>query len=561
MSNAEFQIPGPLKFDIRHSKFDIPAVAVLGTASHVGKSVIAAGLCRILRRRGLRVAPFKAQNMSNNSFVTPLGGEIGRAQALQAEACGIPPTADMNPVLLKPESDGRSQVVVQGKVWRTEDARAYFSHGPELFERVRESYGRLAAEHDVIVIEGAGSCAEVNLRDRDFVNWRTAELADARVLLVADVDRGGVFAQVLGTLDLLAPEERRRVAGIVINRFRGDRTLFDDGVLILEERSGLPVLGVVPFLRDLALEEEDAVGVDGPSRVPFRADAVNVAVVLLSRMSNFTDVRAPAAEPDVALRWAATPADLAGADVVILPGSKATIADLADLRRRGFAEALAAHAARGGELAGLCGGYQMLGRSIADPGGVEGGGSAGGLGLLDVSTELLTNKFLTQVEAVADGRLTSDGSICNIVGYEIHLGVTQRAGGRAAFRIIRREGGTSDAHGPVELLRNFEISKFRNNSATPGSSGEPIEDGCISDNGRIWGTYLHGVFDAPGFRRAWLNRARARKGLPPLPASVSEETTARLNGALDRWADHLVQHLDLSTILEMPDPDGHANSK
>ena len=493
------------------------ALAVLGTASHVGKSVIAAGLCRILRRRGLRVAPFKAQNMSNNSFVTPLGGEIGRAQALQAEACGIPPTADMNPVLLKPESDGRSQVVVQGKVWRTEDARAYFSHGPELFERVRESYGRLAAAHDVIVIEGAGSCAEVNLRDRDFVNWRTVELADARVLLVADVDRGGVFAQVLGTLDLLAPEERRRVAGIVINRFRGDRTLFDDGVLILEERSGLPVLGVVPFLRDLALEEEDAVGVDGPSRVPFRADAVNVAVVLLSRMSNFTDVRAPAAEPDVALRWAATPADLAGADVVILPGSKATIADLADLRRRGFAEALAAHVARGGELAGLCGGYQMLGRSVADPANVEGGGAADGFGFLAGRTVLAAAKSTRRTEAEPLGWLSAGTNDLRVSGYEIHLGVTDRSADPPAFRIL------------------------------PGD--RRIDDGAVAADGRVWGTYLHGVFDAPGFRRAWLNRARASKGLPPLPAAVSEETTRRLNGALDRWADHLEHHLRLAPVL------------
>src|SRR5579885_2339158 len=304
------------------------AIAIFGTGSNVGKSVIAAGLCRLLARWSVKVAPFKAQNMSLNSFVTPEGGEIGRAQALQARACSVPPHVDMNPILLKPESDQRSQVIVHGRIWGASEADAYLAQTMNLFRFVETSYRRLAERFDALVIEGAGSAAEVNLRNRDIANWRVAELADAAVVLVADIDCGGVFAQVIGTLDLLQPDERRRVIGIIVNKFRGDQRLFSDGVAFLKQRTGVPVLGVVPFLRDLRLDEEDSLqGAQRPT-VPFSPDRINIAVVLLPRMSNFTDFLPLSEEADVALNYAASPPDLRGADVIIIPGSKNTIEDL-----------------------------------------------------------------------------------------------------------------------------------------------------------------------------------------------------------------------------------------
>ncbi|MGZ9159211.1 MAG: cobyric acid synthase, partial [Nitrospira sp.] len=364
------------------------AIAILGTGSDVGKSMIVSGLCRLLRRDGFRVAPFKAQNMSLNSFVTPEGGEIGRAQALQAEACGIPPHVDMNPILLKPESNSRSQVIVQGRVLATLDAQAYFArpHDSDLSRAVRESYERLASQYEVIVIEGAGSAAEVNLRDRDLVNWPVVEMADAQVVLVGDIDRGGVFAQIIGTLDLIAPEERARVCGIIINKFRGDLSLFADGVHFISERTGIPVLGVLPFLRDLSLDQEDSLDVERGRPVHFSADRINIAVLLVPHMSNFTDFNALAEESDVRLRYAASPKEATGADVILLPGTKTTLADLGYLREKGFEALIHHHVERGGELVGICGGYQMLGRQIADPEGVEGGGSGQGFGLLHLTT-------------------------------------------------------------------------------------------------------------------------------------------------------------------------------
>src|SRR5437879_9914405 len=309
------------------------ALAVLGTGSDVGKSVIAAGLCRLLARKGIRVAPFKAQNMSLNSFVTADGGEIGRAQALQADACGLPPHVDMNPILLKPESDQCAQVIVHGKVWGRYEGRQYLEQNHVLVRHVRASYERLARAYEVLVIEGAGSAAELNLRDRDLANWAVAEFAGAAVVLVADIDRGGVFAQVIGTIELLAPQERRRVVGVVVSKFRGDASLFADGVALLEARTGVPVLGVLPFLRDLELDQEDSVERDRYRQTPFTAQAVNVAVTLRPHLNNFTAFSALAGQWDGALRYAATPSDLAGADAVVLPGTKNTIADLEHLRR------------------------------------------------------------------------------------------------------------------------------------------------------------------------------------------------------------------------------------
>ncbi|MGA6829012.1 cobyric acid synthase [Nitrospira sp. NS4] len=502
------------------------ALAVLGTGSDVGKSLLTSGLCRLFLRAGVRVAPFKAQNMSNNSYVTPDGNEIGRAQALQAQACGLDPDADMNPVLMKPESDRSAQIVVQGKVWGKAEARTYFQQRAELAERVRESYERLANRHELIVIEGAGSAAEMNLRDRDLANWSMVELADAQVVLVADIDRGGVFAQVIGTLDLLAPQERQRVIGIIINKFRGDATLFEDGVTFIEQRTGLPVIGVVPMLRDLVLDEEDSVEIERARHRAFAPDRINIAVVLLPRMSNFTDFARLAAEEDVILRYVAEPRDLPGADIIVIPGTKNTIDDLRHLRQSGFSEAFRAHTARGGELLGICGGYQMLGRSIADPEEVESGGVAEGFGWLDVTTRMLPTKVTHLVEAQA---LHLDPGTAGVVrGYYIHMGETERGEARPCFQV--RPAGSP----------NYSSSSWSDRL-----------DGAMNNTGFIWGTYIHGVFDQPGFRRAWLNQVRRRKGWPPINEEASDRVSRRFDRELDRWADHLASHLRQIDILRI----------
>ncbi len=499
------------------------AIAVLGTGSDVGKSLITAGLCRLLLRAGVRVAPFKAQNMSLNSFVTPDGGEIGRAQALQAEACGLLPHVDMNPILLKPESDRRSQVVVLGKVFAKLEAAAYFEGRQQLWQVVQESYARLSAQYEVLVIEGAGSAAEVNLRERDLVNWPVVALADADVLLVADIDRGGVFAQVIGTLDLLQPDERGRVRGVIINKFRGDAALFDDGVRFLEARTGIPVLGVVPFLRDLVLEQEDSLGLPLHQQRGFSGDAVNIAVILLPGMSNFTDFNLLQAEPDVVLRYVSGPGDLQKADAVIIPGSKNTLDDLRYLQKKGFPRALAERVQHGVELLGICGGYQMLGEEIRDPLSVESGGIEKGMGFLDIETELQREKTLTQVQ----GRplQTSFGAHVRITGYEIHMGVTL-------------------PRGPAQpcFLLNHPMEREKSGATAPW------QDGAVNDDGMVWGTYVHGVFDHASFRRAWLNRIRARKQMEGLAVSVSESVTNRFDHEIDRWADHLAAHIPITSL-------------
>ena len=504
------------------------ALAVLGTGSDVGKSLITAGICRLLHRTGTRVAPFKAQNMSLNSFVTPDGREIGRAQALQAEACGIPPHVDMNPILLKPTSDNCSQVVVLGKVFAKQTAETFFSGRQELWSVVSDSYSRLARQYEMVVIEGAGSAAEVNLRDRDLVNWPIVTLADAQVLLVADIDRGGVFAQVIGTLDLLEPADRARVRGVIINKFRGDAGLFTDGVRFLESRTGIPVLGVVPFLRDLMLGQEDSLDLVKHRQTPFAPDRINIAVVLLPHMSNFTDFNVLAAEDDVVLKYVAAPAALNDADIVIIPGSKNTLADLSYVRERGFLSAFDDHVAGRREFIGICGGYQMLGRTISDPCEVEQGGMSGGLGYLSTETELKQTKCTTRVEAHPTGFFPAGRGL--IRGYRVHMGVTLRVNELPCFRVRSLSGRREDVYPTID-------------------TSEEEFDGAIGKDGLVWGTYIHGVFDEPVFRRAWLNRARLRKGLPPLDIRVSQSITSRLRGELDRWADHLSSHANLSCLL------------
>lgn len=495
------------------------AVMVCGTASDVGKSVLTAGLCRLLRRRGLRVAPFKSQNMALNAAVTPEGGEIGRAQAVQAAACCIPPHTDMNPVLLKPTTDMGSQVIVHGEVVGTMSVQEYNAFKPEVFERVRESFGRLQEAFDFVVIEGAGSIAEINLKAHDIANLKVAVMADAPVMLVADIDRGGVFAQIVGTLELLEPDERARIAGVIINKFRGDPSLLGPGISFVEQRTGVPVLGVVPWFSGFKIPEEDSVALDkrGPGtgdRGPAK-DKIRIGVVRLPRISNYTDFDALEAEEDVELCYLDDPQVLEGLDLLILPGSKATISDLSFLQESGLAAAIRGFS---GPVVGVCGGYQMLGMRVSDPHGVESSDQreAEGLGLLDVVTVMLPHKETHQVKAelLPAGIMVAGRSSRELAGYEIHMGETILGTRAGSFARINERSGEE-----TEIL-----------------------DGAVSKDGRVFGTYLHGVFDNDRFRTAFLNRLRTSKGL------VEKQVPTRTVDPLDLLADHLARHLDLKKI-------------
>jgi len=482
------------------------ALMVCGTASHVGKSLLVAALCRILRRDGVRVAPFKAQNMSNNAAVAD-GGEIGRAQALQARAAGIAPSVRLNPLLLKPEGELRSQVVAGGRVVGAMDAGAYHAykdaHGRAV---VLEHYRALADTVDAVVIEGAGSPVEMNLKAHDLANLWMAEQADAAVLLVGDIDRGGVLAALTGTLALMEPAERARVKGLVINKFRGERRLLDPALDFLRERTGVPVLGVVPHL-DHALPEEDGVGLKGSGAHLDPARSVQVGVVRLPRIANFTDLDPLAAEPDVAVRYLDRPGGPSAdpMDLLVLPGTKATLADLAWLRAQGLDRFVAEHAARGGAVLGICGGYQMLGRRVADPHGVEGGGEAEGLGLLPVTTGMAPDKRCAEVRyrPAPDAGLGAEP----VAGYEIHMGRTAVHGGAPLFA-----------------------------DAPPGTGVRE----CA-----VRGAYLHGLLDNDAARRALLAPLRAAKGLPEPPPVA---WAARLEAALDALADAVAKHLDIEAV-------------
>ena len=474
------------------------SIMIQGTGSGVGKSVLCAAFCRIFFQDGLRAAPFKSQNMSLNSFVTRDGLEMARSQAVQAEAAGIEPSVEMNPLLLKPSSDTRCQVILNGKVMGDYSASDYGAYQRDIWGTIQGSFHRLSRNHDVIVIEGAGSPAEVNLKDRDFVNMRTAEMADAPVLLAADIDRGGVFASIVGTLELLEPCERARIKGFIINKFRGDLSLLAQGLDFLSTRTGIPVLGVVPFYRDVYIQEEDGVPLESTVESGFRNTELNskstiqIAVIHLPHISNFTDFDALAAELDVRVRYIPSSSDLNDADVVIIPGSKNTIGDLHYLRETGMEQRIKEFAASGGMVAGICGGYQMLGTAIRDPYQVEGTASeAAGMGLLPVTTVMEKEKQTVQVAAKSFASNLWAGNV-EVKGYEIHMGRTTRFdGARPAFHVH--------------------------------NDGENREDGAVSSDLRAWGTYLHGVFDSDGFRKSFLDGIRKRKGI---------ETTAA--GSYDR---------------------------
>lgn len=431
-------------------------VMLAGTGSDVGKSIIATGLCRIFSDDGYHPAPFKAQNMALNSYATPDGKEIGRAQAVQAEAARVECHTDMNPLLLKPSSDRTSQVVLNGVPIGNRDAYDYFrTQGREtLRAAVHEAFDRLAARFNPIVMEGAGSIAELNLKETDLVNMSMARYADADVILVADIDRGGVFASVYGSIMLQSPDDRKRIKGVIVNKFRGDMRLFDSGRKLMEEICGIPVLGVVPFLNGVHIEEEDSVSLASKQSTASADDRVNVAVVRLSHISNFTDYNVLEKDPRVNLFYTNNVAELTNADIIILPGSKSTIADLRDIKNNGVAAAILKAHRRGCAVVGICGGYQMMGREVRDPEGVEGvPGSIAGLGLLPAVTTLTASKVTRQVE------FSHNGSMCH--GYEIHMGRTDISGA-APFTTI-----------------NGDI---------------PTPDGCIVSTG-CWGTYIHGVLD------------------------------------------------------------------
>jgi adenosylcobyric acid synthase len=475
---------------------------VQGTTSDAGKSTLVTGLCRVLKRRGFRVAPFKPQNMALNSAVTVDGGEIGRAQALQAQAAGVEPTTDMNPILLKPNSDLGAQVIVHGRAVGNMPAAEYHQYKSVARQAVLASHERLAARYDVIVTEGAGSPAEINLREGDIANMGFAEAIDCPVVLIADIERGGVFAHLVGTVALLSPTEQARIAGFVINRFRGDLSLLDSGLRWLERHTGKPVLGVLPYLHGLNLDAEDAINRE---RGAADAGALKVIVPVLPRISNHTDFDPLRHHPQVDLRYVGPGESPPPADLVILPGSKSVRSDLDWLRRHGWPEYLERHLRYGGKVLGICGGLQMLGRAIADPLGLEGPrGESPGLQWLDLETTLEAEKQLRNTVGV----LTFEDVA--VRGYEIHAGVTR---GRALER-------------PSAVLEN----------------GRP--DGAISDDGRILGTYLHGIFESPGACAALLRWAGLRDPLEIDYRGVREE-------AIDRVADSVASHLDMAAMLRL----------
>ncbi len=494
---------------------------VLGTSSHVGKSLLTTALCRIFAQHHYRVAPFKSQNMSLNSAATIEGLEIGRAQALQAEAAGIAASVHMNPILIKPSGDCSSQVVVLGKIWGEISAADYHQRRvEELMPVVRQSYHALSSTHQVIVLEGAGSPAEINLKEHDIVNMRMAEMADASCLLVGDIDRGGVFASLLGTVELLEAHERERIRGFCINKFRGDLGLLIPGVRMMEQRLGIPCLGVVPYLPGLALEEEDSVGLPPLTRTGWlpgetKADrALRIAVVALPSFSNFTDFDSLRAEPAVDLRFCRAAEHLAHADVVILPGSKQTMSDLAWLIAQRIDQTILQHA-QNGLVVGICGGMQMLGEQIADPLGIEQRGTVNALGLLPIHTIMEADKVTRlcsatmQTTSLFGQPVTHD----HLAGYEIHVGKTVYSPGATPF---------------AQLM-------------------DGQADGVTSADQRVFGTYLHGIFDEDTFRHVFVTAARTFHGL--LPAETLIDWKARRELSLNRLAASVSESLDLQRLF------------
>jgi len=493
----------------KQTSISTPALMFQGTCSNAGKSILTAAMCRILLQDGLAVAPFKAQNMSLNSYVTHGGEEMGRAQVVQAQAARLDPDVRMNPVLLKPSSDTGSQVIVMGRPVANMSVTDYFNYKPEAFARVQEAYDSLAAEHQVIVMEGAGSPAEVNLKHHDIVNMPMARYARAKVLLVGDIDRGGVFASFVGTMEILDQWERDLLAGFVVNRFRGQKSLLDDALRYMTEKTGRPVLGVVDYLADLGLPEEDSVSFKNgffDQQCRGRTD-VDLALIDLPHISNFTDFEPFLAEPDVRIRLVKKAADLGRPQAILLPGSKNVVADLRYLQENGLAEAIGALAGQGVEVVGICGGFQIMGSTIADPHRIESAGdNVAGLALLDIVTTLAPEKTLT----LKSGRHLPSG--CQVRGYEIHHGLSVGSG-----------------------LPLLELAADE-------------QAGVVTDDGLLWGSYLHGIFDSDPFRRWFIDRLRVRHGLAPLGRV---QACYDLEPAFDRLAAAVRQQMDMAKIYAL----------
>ena len=499
-------------------------VMVQGTASHVGKSVLVTALCRIFRQDGYRVAPFKAQNMSNNSFVTPDGGELGRAQAVQAEACGVEPQVEMNPILLKPEANHRSQVVLLGKPVAKATADYFATAKPMLWEKVAQSLDTLRSQYDVVVIEGAGSPAEINLKQNEIVNMRVALYSGAPVLLAGDIDRGGVFASLVGTMEILDPPERDAVSAFIINKFRGDVSLLEPGLVWLEERTGKPVLGVVPYYRDIEIAEEDAVSLERREQQRSQTGFVlDIAVMGFPHISNFDDFDPLGREPGVRLRYVEARDSLGEPDLIILPGTKTTMADLSWLRERGFAAEIQRMAQGGTPVIGVCGGYQMMGRRILDPHGVESPDpEAEGLQLLPVDTVFAPVKETHRVRGhvSANSGMLAHSDNAAVEGYEIHM-------------------GTSNPVGAV-------TSPFRISRAGQGAES----DGAMSDDGRVLGTYVHGLFNSYTLRRAVLEQLAEWKGAQ-LPEATDTAGQLSRDGEYDKLAETVRKSLDMDLLYRI----------
>lgn len=492
-------------------------IMIQGTMSNAGKSVLVAGLCRIFRQDGYRVFPFKSQNMALNSFITEDGLEMGRAQVMQAEAAGVKPSVYMNPILLKPTNDVGSQVIVNGKVVGNMKARDYFSYKKRLISDILEAYHKLEEQADIIVIEGAGSPAEINLKENDIVNMGLAEMVDAPVLLVGDIDRGGVFAQLLGTLMLLEPQEKRRVKGLIINKFRGDKTILDPGIGMLEEKGSVPVVGVVPYVT-LALEDEDSLS----GRLEKdTVGIIDIAVIRFPRISNFTDMDVFEQIPGVTVRYVASPGQLQKPDMIVLPGSKNTMGDLKWMRQNGL-EAAIKKLASNTILFGICGGYQMLGQSIQDPLGVEEKGSIQGMGLLPIETVLSGEKIQRQVEGLF---ITLNGPLgrlsgLHIKGYEIHMGVSRHIKKDAC--VCRLNIGTKEE--------------------------ESILDGACS--GSVYGSYVHGIFDGDQIAVTIAEILAEKKGLS-LNMAGQYDYAAFRESQYDALADVVREHMDMDYIYSI----------
>jgi adenosylcobyric acid synthase len=506
------------------------AIMVVGTTSHAGKSLLVTALCRILSRRGWRVSPFKGQNMALNSYVTSTGAEIGYAQAVQAWAAGVPPQAEMNPILLKPQGNTTSQVILKGRPAGYTNARDYYEQYFEPgWQAIQESLGRLGQEFDLLICEGAGSPAEINLKHRDLTNMKIATALNAPTILVADIDRGGVFAHIVGTLELLEPEERALIKGIVINKFRGQRSLLDSGIEWLEQRTGIKVLGVIPWLDQQDLPAEDSLSL--MERPPQKANAdLTVAVIRLPRISNFTDFDPLEAEPSVNVKYLSPKDELGHPDAVILPGTKTTIADLLILQRTGMADAIQHYAAAGGTVMGICGGFQIMGQMLADPEGLEGQeGRYRGLNIMPMKTVITNNKVARQRSV--SSKFPQDG--LPVSGYEIHQGRTQiLTAADAEMNELNRTAGANATDIQTQFLPIFDDRSL----------------GIVDETQSLWGTYLHGIFDNGPWRRAWLNRLRQQRGLKSLPTGIANYRDQR-DAMLNTLASTIEEYIDLGPIL------------